>query len=173
MKEKNSSCRNIRELLYKESVSVISLRETQSVKIHISECQDCAAYAHNMPLIFDSLKNDAVDLSPNPNILTFLKNRLKDSHNQFSRSKKRSVRTFFGSRYYRISAAAAVLVLMLIYLGVRTSNNILIDTDGYTAIDTLSIIRPSVISLENLETQKIGKSVAEDTLLMNFMTRAM
>lgn len=173
MKEKNSSCKSIRDLLHKEAVSGITLQETRTVKKHISECPDCAAYAHNMPLIIDSLKNDTVDLSPDPYILAHLKNSLKYGDNQISRSKKSSVRTIFGSRYYRLTAAAAVLALMLIYLGVRTNNNILIDTNGFTAIDTLSIIRPSVISLENLETQKIGKSVAEDTLLMNFMTRAM
>jgi predicted anti-sigma-YlaC factor YlaD len=184
MRVTDKNCASVQELLLKKDFADLTEHESLMLTEHLQQCESCRALEQVLLKMQQAMQPVADEiLVPNPAIRQDLRNRIRRT--QPARHTSNGLRevwiAFRDILRLRIPVYQAVLgaaVVFVVFIGIdqlnahgerETLRRLLSEQNGQRAIVHSEV--PHRIA--QIDSQKIGRSVAEDSLLMKFIVTAM
>lgn len=169
---KKESCEKIQSILIDRKISGISDDDKNVINSHIENCEACRKLASELALIEGLLKNkNDKNIIPRPETLIKLKSYLKSENIRPVNNKKEKEFILWKNHYL---AFAAVLIFFLIIFSVTTIGP---DLNKSTIDSTYQNIfiqsQPAIININDLNLHPGGKSIGEDSLILNYINASM
>ncbi len=178
------NCVEVQDLLIKRDFAELAVPESMALTEHLQECEACRAFQNVLLKMQQAIQPAAVEsLAPDPAIRQNLRNsiHLAQPARHASPGLSEIWHAILDILKLRIPVYQAVLgmaMIFAIFIGIDKLNargeremlkRLQIEQSGK------QIIAPSAVSphIAQIDSQKIGRSVAEDSLLMRFMVTAM
>lgn len=184
MSATNKNCAGVQDLLIKKDFAKLATQENLTLNAHLQQCEACRAFQQALLNVQQAIQPDAEEnLLPHPAIRQNLRNRIR--HAQPARQVPTGLREAWDSLLdilkLKIPVYQAVLgaaVIFAVFFGIDKLNargeremlqRLLSEQNGK------QILMPSDAPqrFAQIDSQKIGRSVAEDSLLMKFIVTAM
>ena len=176
------NCKQIEELILKQTTEILNKDEIKFIKKHIENCPSCKAFKISLTNIEKSMQIDTdTILQPNPEIKETIMFRLQ----QNSALRKNWVSNFINTTRsifeYRIpvyqAGLAMIIIVFLITFGLDFSKSIQDKNElAPVYIQNAGIPLNSEYIIENypdLENQKVGVNVREDSILIGFISTSL
>jgi predicted anti-sigma-YlaC factor YlaD len=184
MSATDKNCIFIQDLLIKKDFAELAAHESETLIEHLQQCEACRAFQQVLLNVQQAIQPAAEEiLIPHPAIRQNLRNRLRRA--QPARQASIRLREIWGTLLnilkLKIPVYQAVLgtaIIFAVFIGIDKLNargeremlqRLLNEQNGKQAL------APSEAPhhIAQIDSQKIGRSVAEDSLLMKFMVTAM
>ena len=172
MTKKSDQCILVESLLIKRTAEGLGKEEEAAVKEHLDKCHSCRRYAANLICLSDSLTFMNTDkIKPRPETLVFLNDELQKSNDHVH---KRSIVRFSLSKTHLYPALAAVLIAVMVIFSINTIRPVseVVSIDS-TYQQIIKLTQPAVVDFNSINQQAGGKSIKEDSLLLNYINYSM
>jgi hypothetical protein len=174
------ACDAAQELLIKKDFDALAEQEAFALAEHLQQCGSCVAFQTNLADINKFIRVSAAEnLAPDPTIREQVRSKIKPPRQTIAGLSAiwRSVREVLNIKIpvYQAALGMAVVAAMLLALDKLNARG-----DGeiakraqMTQNEKQALAPPAVINhVAEIDSQKIGRTVADDSLLMKFMVTA-
>ncbi len=184
MNATNKNCADVQDLLIKKDFAELTEHERLALNEHLQQCEACRAFQQALLNVQQAIQPAAEEiLVPNPAIRQNLRNRIRRA--QPARHASNGLREVWNALRdilkLKIPVYQAVLgtaIIFAVFIGIDKLNahgeseilqRLLSEQNGKQAI----VPSEGPHHIAQIDSQKIGRSVAEDSLLMKFIVTAM
>ena len=171
------ACDAAQELLLKKNFESLAQTEALALAVHLQHCRPCAAFQMNLAHIAKFIRVSASEsLAPDPAIRERLRNQFTPSRQAVKASNK-IWRTVTEALNFKIPAYQAVLGMVVVAVMFLAFGKLSAPGDGKVTIHAQMaetknqrLAPPAALNhVAEIDSQKIGRTVADDSLLMKFM----
>ena len=178
---KIEACAKFESLIIKMKIGDISAAEKNKIERHLSQCKSCVAFQKSLDAMENELKIDKNRrLKPDPQIRKNLTAYLRHSGRKRITILERiwvGSRQFFQIRIpiYQILSAAILLVFIVIGMEkFTTSYNQIALPDSIPQLQEGAFNQFNIINdFQLIDSQKIGRTFSEDSLLIKLFVRSL
>jgi len=178
MKDKKNglACDAAQELLIKKDFASLAKDEIFALAEHLQQCGHCVAFQNNLENLHNLIHAAAPEsLAPDPAIREYVRSKIKSQRQAAGLDKIRlaglDILNFKIPVYQAVlgMAVVAVMFLALDKLNARGDGEIT-KRARMTQTENQMLAPPAVLNhVAEIDSQKIGRTVADDSLLMKFM----
>lgn len=167
------------DLIIRSEFENLTEAENEALKKHVPECPDCHKLQQQLANAHYSLKPQSANpLKPRPEIRQNLIRQMSSATNKSSLNIWQKLLSLLE---YRIPIYQGVLGMAMIFFIVILLNHFsfsvnppLSSYSQYAQADSVGVSQMNILNnLSVIESQRIGKSVSEDTMLIKFLHSAM
>lgn len=170
-------CEAAQDLLIHSEAAPLTASEIVALSAHLQHCERCLAFQSTMINIHHFIQTTAQDhLAPNPATPLYLRNKIQPrrqvvtSGNRFWHT-LREILNFRIPAYQAVLGMAAAVAMMIAIDKLDAANN------GTSSAQTVAspkekpmLVAPATVNhIAKIDSQTIGRTVADDSLLMKFM----
>ena len=172
MSKQKLKCKKTESLLLKQAVEGLSAGKENKLKAHLDSCPSCRQFASGLREINEAfISSEEKTIKPRPETLMRLKEKMSTAG---SASRKRNIFRFISEKSHIYPAVAAVIVAIMLVFSVNT----VVPVSEVTPIDTtynqiIIMTQPAVVDYKTISQQAGGKSIREDSLLLNYIYSGM
>ncbi len=184
MNATDKNCAIIQDLLIKKDFAELAAHENETLTGHLQQCEACRAFQQILLNVQQAIQSATEEiLVPHPAIRQNLRNRLRRA--KPTRQVPQGLREIWGTLLdilrLRIPVYQAVLgtaIIFAVFVGIDKLNargeremlqRLLSEQNGKQTF----VPSEAPHHIAQIDSQKIGRSVAEDSLLMKFIVTAM
>lgn len=184
MRVTHKNCTGMQNLLIKKDFAELAVKESEMLHEHLQQCEACRAFQQALLNVQTAIQPAAEEsLIPHPAIRQNLSNRIRRA--QPARQATTGLREAWNSLLdilkLKIPVYQAILgtaIIFAVFIGIdklnahgerETLQRLLSEQNGKQAI----MPSEAPYRIAQIDSQKIGRSVAEDSLLMKFIVTAM
>lgn len=174
------NCPTIEELLIKKTIEKLSDKESAALQNHLKTCASCKQFASSLEQLRDSMQIDD-HLQPHTALLKKLQKKISKADSAKPNWMVNLVQRLTALLQYRIplyqATLAIILILIIFGLSLNFNFSFLAPTKNSGHLipyESVTYDAPYMLNiLSTLDTEKVGISAQEDTLLTRFIFTSM